>query len=181
MSETDIITDFAAANQIPPILLLAIRQQESGGSNWANRMEPEYGYLWNVKTGQPYRVRPEDKTRDRAPIDFPGPRGVSASTEWISQQMSWGAFQIMGGVARSLGFTGSFLTQLCDLKTSLPLACKLLMQLRVRFKGDWQSVAAAYNGGPGAVLAPGQFTNPEYPASVLAHIEALGGGKTWPK
>lgn len=176
MNSLDAMIDTAAkAHGLPVGIVAAIVQVESTANTFADRYEPDYAYLWNVKTAKPYRVRPADRSLDRAPADFSSPRGVSVHTEWISQQTSYGLMQVMGAVARELGFTGPFLTQLCDPATGLDFGCRLLANLKRRYlaKYGWEGVLRGYNGGSGAAV---NATNPEYPSK----IKAAMGGTPWP-
>jgi len=164
----------SSAHGLPSALVEGVVLVESGGDPWAERMEPDYGYLWDVLANRPYRVRPEHRSMDRAPAGFPAPRGVSAHTEWIGQQTSRGLLQVMGAVAREQGFQGKFLSRLCEPETGLDHGCRLLAGLKRRYlaRYGWAGVLRGYNGGSGAVVT---VTNPEYPAKIL---DALGG--VWP-
>lgn len=176
MNSLDAIIEAAALDHgLPAGIVAAIVQVESTANTFASRYEPDYAYLWNVKASKPYRVRPEDRSLDRAPSDFSAPRGVSIHTEWISQQTSYGLMQVMGAVARELGFTGTFLTHLCYPATGLDIGCRLLANLKRRYlaKYGWEGVLRGYNGGSLAVV---NATNPEYPAKVRAAM----GGVPWP-
>ncbi|MFP5223119.1 MAG: transglycosylase SLT domain-containing protein [Acidobacteriota bacterium] len=176
MNSLDAMIDAAAkAHGLPAGIVAAIVQVESSANTFAARYEPDYPYLWNVSTGKAYRVRPAERSLDRAPADFSAPRGVSVHTEWISQQTSYGLMQVMGAVARELGFAWPFLTQLCDPSVGMEFGCRLLAKLKRTYlaKYGWEGVLRGYNGGPGAVV---NVTNPEYPAK----IKAAMGGAPWP-
>ena len=69
-------------------LVKAIITQESGWNAFAIRYEQTYQYLFN-------------------PDEFAKKNKVTLSTEINTQKMSWGLGQIMGAVARELGFEGS--------------------------------------------------------------------------
>jgi hypothetical protein len=107
------IVTAATRNGIDQTLLAAIVMQESGGNPWATRLEPGFGYLWDVAEGKPYRA-PGNVTSVYAPKGFRSPPGVSANTEWICQKSSWGLCQVMGATARWMGFGGHFLSELCE-------------------------------------------------------------------
>lgn len=163
------IAAIAARHHLPPQLVQAIVQVESGGECCAIRYEPDYPYLWDVARRQPYRVRPVDRSLDRAPRDFPAPAGISRHTEWIGQQMSWGPMQVMGAVAREYGLQG-FLAELCDPMTGLGYGCRHLANYRDRFVATdgWRGVAAAYNAGSVRKTADERFENQPYVDKVAA-------------
>lgn len=150
----------AERHALPPELVAALVAVESGGNRWAVRYEPGF-----------YELFVHDK------------RGIAAAppcsldTEKRGRAMSWGLMQVMGEVARELGFRGAFFTELCDPELGVEYGCRLLVRLRARFLADygWPAVLAAYNGGPGAVRGKDDFKNPQYPRKALA---ALGG--QWP-
>lgn len=175
MNVQELIAQAATQNGLPVSIVSALVKVESSSNSFASRYEPDYSYLWSVKANKPYRVRPADKSLDRAPVDFTAPRGVSVHTEWIAQQTSYGLMQVMGAVARELGFAGPFLTALCDPAVGLSFGCILLANLKRRYlsKYGWEGVLRGYNGGSYAVV---NNTNPEYPAK----IKAAMGGAPWP-
>jgi len=134
---------------LDPALVVALVAQESSGDPWAYNPEPRYRYFWNVRTQSPFRrLTAEEIEREVPPVDFPTIAG-DRDQEWWAQQASWGLLQIMGAVARETGFTGRYLTELCDPVLNLTLGCRLLHQLMLWAHGEtWQAVAA-YNGGRG--------------------------------
>jgi len=167
-SLSGIASQAAQRHGLPFQLVIAILQYESTGDVWAWNPEPRYRWLWNVKTNQPFReLTPAEASSESPPKDFPCLRG-DRDQEWWGQQASWGAMQLMGAVGRELGFRGPYLTQLCDHVLNIPLGCLHLRKLALRFlpTHGWAGVCAAYNGGPGALLGPGQFRNPQYPAKI---------------
>lgn len=153
----------AAARQygLSPFLVAAMVEVESSHIPWTIRYEP--GFFDRYLRVQEVR----------------GIRPCSSETERRMRATSFGLLQVMGQVARERGFTGTYLTALCDPATGLDLGCKHLAWTRERLAArrinDSVSLCAAYNGGVGAVHAAGDYTNPEYPAKVLA---VLGG--IWP-
>jgi hypothetical protein len=73
----------------------------------------------------------------------------------------------MGQTARERGFTGKFLSELCDPSTGLDAGCELFAHKFALAEGNLGRALALWNGG----------TNPEYPAQVLARVRnysALG-------
>jgi Transglycosylase SLT domain len=82
-------------------LVCAIIEQESAWNPHAIRYEPGF------------------RTRYVAPLGLP-------PTEEIARSISWGLMQVMGQVAREHGFTGKFLSALCDPVVGLDIGCAAL-------------------------------------------------------
>lgn len=139
------LADHAAVRAgINPALLIAVIEVESSWDIYAQRYEPTYRWLWNVETGKPYRLSPAKavryaKNRSLYPVDFPG--GLS---EFDSQRTSYGLMQIMGAVARELGFA-SRLIDLYQPEINLFYGCKLLSKL-INKHGE-RGALRAYNTG----------------------------------
>ncbi|MDT0496510.1 lytic transglycosylase domain-containing protein [Algiphilus sp. W345] len=157
------IAAIAARHHLPPQLVQAIVQVESGGDANAMRCEPAYPWLWNVRSGAPLPVSSATASRRLPPASFPSPRGSSRLTEWLGQQTSWGVMQVMGAVARELGYEGHF-AGLCDPATGLDYGCRYLARLagRFRLQHGWPGVVAAYNAGSPRLDAQGRFENQVY-------------------
>lgn len=169
----EFVNEIAVNNGLPPELVAAIIQVESGWRVYAWNPEPRYRWLWNVTTQTSYRCSAEQAASKTPPKDFPCLAG-DRDQEWWGQQASWGLLQVMGANARWLGFGGDFLPEIMAPRLNVELGCKLLANYTDKFKGryGWAGVAQAYNGGPYAVT---KNTNPGYAAKVL---KALGG--QWP-
>jgi hypothetical protein len=132
-----------------PILVRAIIQVESGGNPWAWNPEPRYRYLWNVKTKRPFRqLTVSESLNENPPADFPI-HGGDRDQEWWGQQASWGLMQVMGAVAREQGFSGIYLTELCDPVTNLTSGCAHLRGLLKWANNDIPQAVAGYNAGRG--------------------------------
>jgi hypothetical protein len=65
------------------------------------------------------RYEPAFRTRYVAPLGLP-------PTEEIARSISWGLMQVMGQVAREHGFSGKYLSALCDPAAGLELGCTVL-------------------------------------------------------
>ncbi len=74
----------------------------------------------------------------------------------VSPAGACGLTQIMPGTARALGVQDPF-----DPRENLAAGARYLQQMRSRFGGDLALALAAYNAGPGAVLAAGGV--PDFP------------------
>jgi soluble lytic murein transglycosylase-like protein len=146
---------------LPTFLVEAIIDQESSGNPWAIRFEPAFHRTYVLN--KPYETF------------WP----CSTKTEGEARATSWGLMQVMGQTARELGFTGPFLSELCDPSVGIDLGCRYLAELAERFPGPkygWDAVCAAYNGGPGAVQSSVLFKNPEYPEKIRERL-----GYNWPQ
>ena len=152
----------ARKHGLPLDIVCAIVAVESSGDPWAYRVEPAYPYLVNCRTRQNYRTGVAGLRR--APEDFPGPRGITADSEWIGQQTSWGLMQVMGAVAREHGFADPF-PALCEPLQGLEYGCRHLARLRDRHleAHGWMGVLDAYNDGTARIERP--F---DYPHKVAA-------------
>lgn len=141
------IAAIAMKYSLPTGLLEAIIATESSGNAAAWRSEPVYAYLWDCKNNKPFRhLSHAEELLSTAPNDFPASVG-SVDTEWAGQRASWGLCQIMGAVARELGFKGHF-PNLCGL-AGVEYGAKHLSNLMRRFHLEYgiDGVIAAYNAG----------------------------------
>jgi soluble lytic murein transglycosylase-like protein len=123
----------AARHSLDPALVCAIVEQETAWDTHAMRYEPAF------------------RMRYVAPLRLP-------LSEEIARSISWGLMQVMGQVAREHGFTGKFLSALCEPATGLEIGCAVLC---AKFTAADEEVARAlelWNGG----------ANPDYAAQVLA-------------
>jgi soluble lytic murein transglycosylase-like protein len=68
--------------------------------------------------------------------------------------------QVMGQVAREHGFTGKFLSALCDAATGLDIGCAVLASRISAAAGNIDHALELWNGG----------ANPDYAAEVLARL-----------
>lgn len=165
-----LIEQTAAALAIDPNVIEAIVLKESEDDPWAYRSEPQYRYLWNVRTHAPFRpLTHAEIASEDPPLDFPTLAGTRTQ-EWWAQQASWGLMQIMGAVAREHGFTGAYLTRLVDPTVNLTIGGQVLASLLVWSGGDLRQTFAAYNGGRGGWKKP----DPQhYATSVLAKLRVI--------
>lgn len=161
----------AKAAGLNPALVTAVVMQESGGYPWAWRPEAGYRYFWNVRKNTPFRpVSVAESTSEIPPQDFRSMPGAgSDAQEWWAQQASWGLMQVMGALARELGFKGPYLTQICEPGLNLELGCTQLAKLMKWANGDTERALAAYNGGRlGNTHRP--LRNQQYASEVLARM-----------
>lgn len=69
------------------------------------------------------------------------------TTEAQERATSWGYMQIMGQVARELGFSGKFLAQLLDPRINFEYGSRKLAQCMQKAKGNTSKALLYYNGG----------------------------------
>jgi soluble lytic murein transglycosylase-like protein len=120
----------AAKNHaLDPALVCAVVEQESAWDPHAIRYEPAF------------RMR------------YVAPLGLSA-TEEIARSISWGLMQLMGQLARERGFTGHFLSALCDPTAGLDVGCLVLASKLSAAGGEVAQALALWNGGASATYAP---------------------------
>ena len=85
-----------------------------------------------------------------------------ASNEARGRATSFGLLQIMGQVARELGFKGEF-AELLDPESGLEWGCKKLNQCYKKYSSNGQDAGiAAYNCGTPKRKKDGAFQNQEY-------------------
>ncbi len=125
----------AVKHALDPSLVCAMVEQESDGTH-AMRYEPAF------------------RARYVAPLALP-------PTEEIARSTSWGLMQVMGQVAREHGFTGKFLSVLCEPSAGLDVGCAVLAAKLATTSGDITRALLLWNGG----------ANPDYAAQVLARLE----------
>jgi soluble lytic murein transglycosylase-like protein len=121
---------------LPADLVCAVIEQESGWDTTAMRFEPDFFMKY---------VRPSYLA------------GRMKATEAYARAYSWGLMQIMGETAREEGFTGEFLTALCDPETGIDAGCKHLAIIfkKVPIGPSAQTIALErYNGGSNPNYAP---------------------------
>lgn len=153
-----------ARAEITENLLRAMVDVESSGDPWAMRPEPTYRWLWDIRARKPYRGIPER---------IPAPPGVSRLTELWGQRISWGPLQVMGAVARELGYDGPYLSALCEPSLGLTYGLTHLENLSRRFRSNWgiEGIVAAFNAGSPRRLRDGRWENQPY----VDKVRAAGG------
>ncbi len=148
---------------LDPILVAAVVTQESAGWPDAFRPEPGWKWYWDVKYNKAFRKLYQSEVGAlHAPEDFHSLMGTS-DQEWLLQRSSFGLMQIMGAVARELGFRAPYLSALFDPIENLQWGCMKLGQLTSLYAGG---AVSAYNAG---LPQPGS----SYEASVLKWVERL--------
>lgn len=133
----------AKLQKLDPALVKAVIEQESGWNIYASRFEPAF-YSKYVKKLYP-----------------------NYTTESVARSTSFGLFQLMGTVARELGFSDSQLSDLFDPRLNLKYGALHFSNKLKAAKGDVTKALLLWNGG----------SDTAYPQQVLArkkHYETSG-------
>jgi len=138
---------------INPKIIASIVMQESGGDACATRYENHYRWLLNPEV---YAVK----------------NRITVETETMQQKTSWGLMQIMGGVARELGYEGP-LVGLCRPEINLHYGIKKLLQLKGKYSENLNDVFAAYNAGSVRKDDSGAYVNNHYVTGVNSYLRQL--------
>lgn len=135
-----LVQDHPDRGELPVACVVAICKVESDFNEWAYRYEPGFKYLV-------------------------GDVGTMSPTEKTEQMASWGLMQVMGGVAREMGFKG-FCSQLCQPYTGLSYGMRHLAKFYKKYQ-DWPDAIASYNAGSPRKNQAGQYFNQGYVDKVL--------------
>src|SRR5271156_237527 len=118
----------AANHKLDPAVVCAVADQESSWNPYAIRYEPAF------------------RSRYVAPLGLP-------PTEEVARSISWGLMQVMGQVAREHGFSGKFLSALCDPAAGLDIGCAVLAAKLSTADGNLARALELWNGGANADYA----------------------------
>lgn len=124
----DIIKPIAESVGVPWDLAAAIVTAESAGNTYAMRFEPNWHY-WC------------------APQKYAQSNGISYNTEKQLQCFSFGLMQVMGSVARELGFDGP-LVQLCEPSLGITYGCKKIKSCIDKYPVLEEAVSSYNQGSP---------------------------------
>lgn len=127
--------------EIPLHIVLAVIKKESDFNNMTYRYEAGWRYHYNIE-------------------QFSRMTKTSFNSEKHLQATSWGLMQVMGTVARELGFFGYF-TELCDPGTGIHYGCKKLKSLMDKYS-TLDDAIASYNAGSPRRLPNGDYENQGY-------------------
>lgn len=128
----------------------AIAMAESGFNPKACRFEPGWAYFFK-------------------PEEFAKTLLQTLETEKVQQATSYGAMQIMGAVARELGFKGYLSELSANPRTAIFYSIKKLQQIASKYE-DPEWVISAYNCGTPKKSASG-FTNQTYVDRVKNNLQ----------
>lgn len=140
----DQIQKAAERYSIPTRVLAGLVAQESQGDTWAAK--PEEKYRWTF-----------GRLASHVPLlKKLLPRWRTQAQDFYMQRISFGLCQVMGAVARELGFKG-YLTMLCNPEIGARMGAAKLADCLKRSNGDLRAALLRYNGGG----------DPAYPDKVL--------------
>lgn len=132
-----------------------------------------YGIAYAESSFRPLACRYESSWPDRwlvKPIVHAKTLGQTVETEIIHQKCSWGMMQVMGAVARELGFNG-YLTQLCEPAMGIHWGTKKLQQVLVKYPESITDAISAYNAGHPRRQPDGKYLNEGYIRRVMQGVE----------
>lgn len=152
MNTKEIVDKIAPEYGLDPDLVMAFIQIESGGKNWACRYEPYWKYFKDV----PIWAKALSQTED---------------TEKTQQATSFGPMQVMGTVARELGFKG-YLTQLSITEVGIRCGCLKLQQLFKKYDKQ-DDVISSYNQGNNRKSVSGKYMNQSYVDKINAALKSV--------
>lgn len=177
-----LVSAAAAKHGLFPALVWGLVKAESSGNPWAWNPEPHYRYLWDLNLWGPFRaLTAAERISEIPPRDFTAPRGVPLDAEWQGQQASWGLMQVMGAVARELGYSEPFLTGLCQPETGLDYGCLYLARQMKAYDGQAHLAVAAYNAGsPRHDPITGKLMNQKYVDRVVEFAAEFGNEQPRP-
>lgn len=139
----------SVANDLDPALITAIVMQETGGNPWLTRFEPEWHY-WE------------------SPMEWASKLRINSLTERTMQAMSWGPMQIMGSVAREMGFDKE-LPRLAQSDTALFYSLKKFVAIRQKYPNEHDAIAS-WNAGSPRKTTDGRYVNQSYVDGVLSFL-----------
>lgn len=148
----DLASTIAQRHDLDPLLVGAIIRVESAGNPFSVRYEPHWIYFKDVP-------------------DFARRLMITEATESLMQMCSWGPMQVMGAVARELGFT-DYLQKLCEPVLGITYGCKKLQAIKRRYSST-EDIVAAYNAGTPKKNERGVYFNQNYVDKVLGIYNSL--------
>jgi soluble lytic murein transglycosylase-like protein len=142
-----IASEIAVKHNLNPAVVMAVCEIESNWDTYAVRYEPNWKYLLD-------------------PAMWSKRVNTSAATERVLQSCSWSLMQIMGTVARELGFTQPF-PMLCKPEIGLEYGCRKLVDCLKRYPALPDALASYNAGNP-------KFTAGKiYSAKVIERMEKV--------
>jgi len=148
----ELIQAIAKTSGIDPNLAVAIAGKETGLNTLKVRVEPLWKYLV-------------------VPRVFSQKLGISYETECTLQSMSWNCMQVMGSVARELGFS-DHLTRLIQPELGILFSCKKLAMLKKQYSNELD-VISSYNQGSPVKNSGGAYRNNQYVVDVSEKLVQL--------
>lgn len=136
-----LIKNLAGFNGVDPDLAIAIAEVESAFDEMACRFEVNWKYLVNVE-------------------GFAKSSRISQDTERILQMCSFGMMQVMGSVARELGWKVNLL-ELTKPELGVKFGCLKIKELMRKYSNQ-DDLVAAYNAGSPRKTDKGKYVNQTY-------------------
>jgi soluble lytic murein transglycosylase-like protein len=146
----NICNSIGTKQSVDPKLLYAICEAESSLDPYACRYEEGYKYMAD-------------------PTHWAMISGQSISTEIVQQKMSWGLMQVMGGLARELGFNGK-MTMLCLPEIGIKYGAIQLTKLKFKYP-DMKDQISSYNQGFPKKGPDGKYANKDYVSKVINYYQ----------
>ncbi|MGA8074062.1 MAG: lytic transglycosylase domain-containing protein [Candidatus Acidiferrales bacterium] len=138
-----IARSIAIHHELNPSLICAIIEQESDWNPHAIRYEPAFFAKYVAPLFTNNKIEP------------------ATNTEAYARAFSWGLMQVMGQSARETGFTGQFLSELCDPVKGIETGCTLFAHKLVIARGNISQALQIWNGG----------ANPDYATEVQSRMQ----------
>jgi len=151
----DLINKISSNFLVSPDLVCGIVGIESGWNTYKTRFEPGWKYF-------------------DYPINHSTKLGITFDTERNCQMTSWGYMQVMGGVARELGFD-DYLVRLCEPQYGIYYGIKKLAKLHLIYKSI-SDIISAYNQGSPRKNPEGAYENQNYVNKVLIEMTKFRQG-----
>lgn len=133
-------------------VIVACAMTESSGNPFVTRYEDHYRWLYE-------------------PEKFSKQNGIQLDHEIYLQKTSWGMMQIMGAVARELGYYGP-LTRLAEPPVGLSWGSKKLAECLKKY-GNLTDAISAYNQGSPRKNEQGEYFNQAHVTRFLSYYNAL--------
>ena len=150
----EITNKIADNTRINRELVQAICAVESSWNRYAVRFEPTWKYVTQADA-------------------WASKLNITTQTETQLQSMSWGLMQIMGSVARELGFT-DYIHRLSDPLLGVNYGCLKLRKLYERYgEANESDIIAGYNAGSALKEKTGMYFNQQYVDKVSRELSAL--------
>lgn len=142
-----IIEQTAKEYNLNPKLVLAVCTIESSMNTWASRYEPQWRWWY-------------------FPKKFANLVRITDRTERIQQATSWGLMQVMGTVARELGWKED-LPKLCKPENGLKMGCLKLRKLLTKYRSLPEALSSYNSGRPDSKIGK------QYAEKVLTEFSRL--------
>lgn len=145
----------AAIHSIDPTLVASVIMVESSGRPAAIRFEKNFRWTLHIH-------------------HFADMNNITHDTELMLQKSSFGLMQVMGAVARELGYQKN-LSKLIEPKMGIEYGCKKLRQLFDKHGSKLDDVIASYNAGSPRFDENGEYVNARYVKKVRKYMRELKG------